>query len=91
MAVSTHLKIALPEYDARIRTFIPDYEEMLDAAAASLVAAGRRDRRVVDLARERARWLTGWRRPPGIRLVGIDEDEGMLAMAARRLPPGAPR
>ena len=41
MAVSSHLKIALPEYDARIRTFIPDYEEMLDAAAASLVAAER--------------------------------------------------
>ena len=31
MAVATHLKIDIEEYDTRIRTFIPYYEEMLDA------------------------------------------------------------
>ncbi len=60
MAVSSHLKIALPEYDARIRTFIPDYEEMLDAAAASLVAAERPLMAVVDLVREPARYCRAW-------------------------------
>jgi hypothetical protein len=34
MGVAAHLGIRLREYDARIRTFIPHYEEMLDAAAA---------------------------------------------------------
>ena len=87
MAVSTHLKIDLAEYDARIRTFIPRYEEMLDAAVAALGAAGRPIAMVVDLG-------TGTGALAGrvaksvkrARLVGIDEDEGMLAMAARRLP-----
>ena len=36
MSVATHLGIDLGEYDARIRTFIPHYEEMLDVAAGSL-------------------------------------------------------
>jgi tRNA (cmo5U34)-methyltransferase len=92
MAVSNHLKIALPEYDARIRTFIPDYEEMLDAAAASLVAAGRPLMAVVDLGTGTGALLS---RVADVAthaaLVGIDEDEGMLEMAARRLAAQVPR
>jgi tRNA (cmo5U34)-methyltransferase len=92
MAVSSHLKIALPEYDARIRTFIPDYEEMLDAAAASLVAAGRPLMAVVDLGTGTGALLS---RVADVAthaaLVGIDEDEGMLEMAARRLAAQVPR
>lgn len=87
MAVSTHLKIDLADYDARIRTFIPHYEEMLDAAAAGLVAVARPLDTLVDLGIGTGalaeRLLAAARRA---RLVGIDEDEGMLAMAARRLP-----
>jgi tRNA (cmo5U34)-methyltransferase len=92
MAVSSHLKIALPEYDARIRTFIPDYEEMLDAAAASLVAAERPLMAVVDLGTGTGALLS---RVADVArhaaLIGIDEDEGMLGMAARRLAAQAPR
>ena len=92
MAVSSHLKIALPEYDARIRTFIPDYEEMLDAAAASLVAAERPLMAVVDLGTGTGALLS---RVADVArhaaLIGIDEDEGMLGMAARRLALQAPR
>ena len=33
MGVASHLGIQLDEYDARIRTFIPRYERMLDVAA----------------------------------------------------------
>lgn len=87
MAVSTHLNIDLAEYDERIRTFIPHYEEMLDAAATALLAASRPIGTLVDLGTGTGalaqRMATAARRA---RLVGIDEDPGMLAIAARRLP-----
>jgi SAM-dependent methyltransferase len=92
MAVSSHLKIALPEYDARIRTFIPDYEEMLDAAAASLVAAERPLMAVVDLGTGTGALLSRVAEVARhAALIGIDEDEGMLGLAARRLAAQAPR
>jgi tRNA (cmo5U34)-methyltransferase len=81
--VAEHLGIRLSEYDDRIRTFIPHYEEMLDAAAS---AVGRGARRVVDLGvgtgALSARVLTQAR---GAAIVGIDEDEAILDLAARRL------
>jgi SAM-dependent methyltransferase len=87
MAVAAHLAIDLAEYDDRIRTFIPRYEEMLDGAVSSLRAASRPLSLVVDLGTGTgalaARVARTARRA---RLVGIDEDEGMLAMARRRLP-----
>lgn len=86
MAVASHLVIDLSEYDARIRTFVPDYETMLDHAAAALGAAARPLRRIVDLGTGTgalaARVAS---RVPAAALVGIDEDEGMLEMARRRL------
>jgi ubiquinone/menaquinone biosynthesis C-methylase UbiE len=86
VAVSSHLKIALNEYDARIRTFIPDYEEMLDAAATALVASSRPVKTVVDLGTGTGALAARVARAvPRAELVGIDEDEGMLGMAARRL------
>ena len=36
MSVASHLGISVREYDRRIRTFIPNYEEMLDEAASAL-------------------------------------------------------
>jgi tRNA (cmo5U34)-methyltransferase len=84
VSVSEHLAIDLSEYDARIRTFIPDYEDMLDAAAHVVRLRGARA--VVDLgtgtgalAERVARALRT------AHLTGIDEDAGMLAMAERRL------
>jgi tRNA (cmo5U34)-methyltransferase len=85
--VAEHLGIRLSEYDDRIRTFIPHYEEILDAAAS---AVGRRARRVVDLGigtgALSSRVLTQAR---GAAIVGIDEDEAILGLAARRLGPRA--
>jgi ubiquinone/menaquinone biosynthesis C-methylase UbiE len=85
MSVASHLAIDLDEYDGRIRTFIPDYEDMLDAAAA--VVRARRPRTLVDLgtgtgalAARIARHL------PRVTIVGVDEDAGMLEAARRRLP-----
>jgi tRNA (cmo5U34)-methyltransferase len=86
MAVTTHLRIPLRQYDARIRTFIPDYVAMLDAAAGALVVAARPVRLILDLgigsgalARRCARAC------PGAAVIGIDEDAGMIALAQRRL------
>lgn len=92
MAVATHLGIALDEYDERIRTFIPHYDEMLAVAAASLVAAGRPLMAVVDLGTGSGALLKQVAEVARhAALIGIDEDAGMLGMAARRLAAQAPR
>jgi tRNA (cmo5U34)-methyltransferase len=86
MSVAEHLGIETSEYDRQILTFIPFYEEILDQAAAALDALERPARVVVDLgtgsgslaARCAARLKTA-------RVIGIDSDPKMLAMAAARL------
>lgn len=84
MSVATHLGIDLAEYDARIRTFIPNYEEMLDVAASALEPA---TAVIVDLGigtgALSARCLA---MVPRARIVGIDSDPEILKAAARRLP-----
>ena len=84
MSVATHLGIDLAEYDARIRTFIPHYEEMLDVAASAIDP---QSRVIVDLGigtgALAARCL---QRAPQARIVGIDADAEVLKTAARRLP-----
>ena len=83
MSVAAHLGIRLSEYDTRIRTFIPDYDAMLDVAA-SLVP--RQARTIVDLGigtgALSARCV---RAAPRARVVGIDVDAAIAALAARRL------
>jgi SAM-dependent methyltransferase len=83
MSVTSHLGIRLDEYDARIRTFIPDYEEMLDVAAAALPRA---TKVLVDLGTGTgalaARCAAVAR---GARLVAIDADADILGVAATRL------
>jgi ubiquinone/menaquinone biosynthesis C-methylase UbiE len=83
MGVATHLGIDLADYDARIRTFIPDYEEMLAVAAAAVPP---RAATIVDLGTGTgalaARCLERARRA---RLVGLDADAEILALAAKRL------
>jgi len=83
MSVATHLGIDLADYDRRIRSFIPDYETMLSVAAEAVPADARL---IVDLGvgtgALAARCLS---RATRARVVGVDLDEGMLAMAATRL------
>jgi trans-aconitate methyltransferase len=83
MSVASHLGIKLSDYDARIRTFIPDYEEMLDAAAS---VVPRSARTIVDLGTGTgalaSRCLA---RAPRARIVGIDADAQILRLAAKRL------
>lgn len=83
MSVASHLGIRLDEYDARIRTFIPDYEEMLEVGAGA-VRPGTRT--IVDLGTGTgalaARCLHTATRS---RVIGIDADPDILKVAARRL------
>jgi len=83
-SVATHLGIDLAEYDARIRTFIPHYEEMLDVAASAIDP---RSRVIVDMGigtgALSARCL---KRAPQARIVGIDADADVLQAAMQRLP-----
>lgn len=87
MSVATHLGIDLAEYDARIRTFIPHYEEMLNVAAAAI---NPRSRIIVELGigtgALAARCLQS---APQARIVGIDADAEILKAAAQRLPAGS--
>lgn len=88
VGAAAHLGIRTGEYDARIRTFIPFYEEMLESAAIALsTALTARAPLVVDLGigsgALAAKCLAEL--PRRTRLVGIDSDAAMLAMARRRL------
>src|SRR5262245_22496301 len=87
MGVAAHLGIDLRQYDARIRTFIPDYEEMLDAAAALV----RPDvRTIVDLGTGTGALAARCgARTERARIVGIDADADILTVARRRLGPRA--
>jgi spermidine synthase len=87
MSVAQHLKIKLSEYDQRIRTFIPNYEEMLAEVAATVAVVEKKQPTIVDLGigtgALAARCLAI---SPQARVVGIDSDPDILALAQRRLP-----
>lgn len=86
MGAAAHLGINLNEYDAVIRTLIPHYADLIDEAAMAVGHVARRNPAVVDLGTGSgalaARVLKA---RTGARMIGIDEDDGMLAMAKRRL------
>jgi len=86
VGVAAHLGIKLDEYDAVIRTLIPYYEGLLDAAARAVDTLGPRRPTVIDLGTGTgalASRLLAVR--PRARITGVDEDAGMLAMAEKRL------
>ena len=87
MGVATHLGIDLAEYDARIRTFIPHYEEMLEVAASVIDP---RSRTIVDLGIGTGALSDHClRSAPGAKIIGIDGDADVLKAAAQRLPRSA--
>lgn len=86
MGVESHLGIRLADYDAKIRTFIPHYGDLLDAAAEVVGLLSGRAPLVVDLGTgSGALAARVVERVPRARLTGIDADEGMLALAQKRL------
>lgn len=86
MGAATHLGIKLNEYDAVIRTLIPHYQELIAAAATAVGALARTAPAVVDLGTGSGALAQAvLKARPRARLIGIDEDAGMLAMAEKRL------
>ena len=86
MGAAEHLKINLNEYDQVIRTLIPHYRDLIEEAAIAVTRVTRARPAVVDLGTGSgalaARVLKS---RSGARMIGIDEDRGMLTMAERRL------
>ena len=88
MSVASHLAISPSGYDRRIRELIPYYDELIAEAARGLRLAARPIRSIVDLgigtgALARACLMSV--PDPKTRLVGLDADAAMLAVAAVRL------
>jgi ubiquinone/menaquinone biosynthesis C-methylase UbiE len=83
VGVATHLGINLADYDARIRTFIPDYQAMLDVAAAAVPTSART---IVDLGTGTGALAERClKRAARARVIGIDADPDILSVAGRRL------
>jgi ubiquinone/menaquinone biosynthesis C-methylase UbiE len=86
MSVAKHLNIKLSEYDRSIRTFIPNYEEMLEEAAKTASLVGKRQPAILDLGigtgALSARCLAMM---PHANISGIDADPDILELARRRL------
>jgi SAM-dependent methyltransferase len=86
MSVAAHLAISPAKYDARIRSLIPLYDELIAEVVRALDHAARPVRTVVDLgigtgALARACLES----TPGARVWGIDADRDMMAIARTRL------
>jgi tRNA (cmo5U34)-methyltransferase len=90
MAVAAHLHIKLEEYDQRIRTFVIGYEAMIAAAAQTVATLAAEPLRLVDLGTGTgALALACLRERPTTAVTAIDEDPGILALAAERLKASA--
>lgn len=89
-SVRRHLRVAIDEYDASIRSFIPGYEEMLRQAAAAVAAVA--PRRVLDLGAGTGALAAELLSRPEVGEVElVDVDEEMLAQARLRLTAQADR
>lgn len=86
MGAAAHLGIKVGEYDAVIRTLIPHYEELIGAAGVAVGALAKTAPAVVDLGTGSGALAQAiLKARPRARLMGIDEDDAMLAMAQKRL------
>lgn len=86
MSVASHLAISPAKYDARIRSLIPLYDELIPEAARALGHAARPVRTIVDLGIGTGALARAClERTPGARVWGIDADAEMMAIARARL------
>jgi tRNA (cmo5U34)-methyltransferase len=86
MGVAAHLNIRLDEYDARIRTFIPDYEQILESAARALYALDTVAPTIVDLGTGTGALASRcFDVVPAAKIIGIDADPAILDVARGRL------
>ena len=91
MSVERHLNIRVDEYDARIRTFVPGYEEMI--ANVALTVAGHPRCKVIVECGPGTGALTAecLAALPAARAVGIEIDGAIVELARRRLAAMADR
>jgi SAM-dependent methyltransferase len=86
MGATSHLGIQPGEYDKLIATLIPNYLELIDAAAAAVDVLARTAPTVVDLGTGSGALVQRiYKVRPKARLIGVDADGTMLAAATRRL------
>jgi SAM-dependent methyltransferase len=86
MSVSSHLAVSPAKYDARIRSLIPLYDELIAEVACALGHSTRPIRTIVDLGIGTGALARAClERAPGARVWGIDADPGMMAIARTRL------
>ena len=86
MSVSTHLAVSPAKYDARIRSLIPLYDELIAEVARALGHASRPVKTIVDLGIGTGALARAClERAPGARVWGIDADADMMAIARARL------
>ena len=86
MSVASHLSVEPREYDQRIRTLIPLYDELIPEVARALAHAARPIRLIVDLGVGTGALAQAClKAAPGTRVWGIDADAAMMQVARRRL------
>jgi tRNA (cmo5U34)-methyltransferase len=86
MGAATHLGIKPGEYDKLIATLIPHYVDLIEAAADAVDTLARAMPAVVDLGTGSGALAQRIARVrPKARLIGIDSDASMLAVASHRL------
>jgi tRNA (cmo5U34)-methyltransferase len=86
MSVASHLGMSPAAYDRRIRGLIPHYDDCIRETADALALAERPVRRIVDLGiGTGALSRVCLEAQPRARVVGIEIDPSMAAMARQRL------
>jgi SAM-dependent methyltransferase len=92
MSVASHLAVSPSKYDTRIRSLIPLYDELIAEVAGALDQSARPVRTIVDLGIGTGALARACLdRVPGARMLGIDADAAMMAIARTRLGPLARR
>ena len=85
-SVASHLAFSPAKYDARIRSLIPLYDELIAEAAGALGHAARPVRTIVDLGIGTGALAQAClEHAPRARIWGIDADPDMMAVARQRL------
>jgi ubiquinone/menaquinone biosynthesis C-methylase UbiE len=86
MSVATHLAISPAKYDARIRSLIPLYDELIAEVARALDHSARPVRAIVDLGIGTGALASACLESASrARVWGIDADPDMMAIARTRL------
>lgn len=86
MSVRSHLAVSPAQYDTRIRSLIPLYDELIVEVARALDLSARPVRTIVELGIGTGALARACLdRLPGARVWGIDADADMIAVAHRRL------